>query len=721
MATQEEILAEIKRRGLKTPKQRAIEAEIARRGLTVPGGILGDAARRKQIEAETASDQQTDTRAVQELPEIGFSGLLRGEDPLTVAKIASALAVTTDPREMGNILTSTLPHIGITEDEQGNLLASNNRNGVQTVINKPGASPIDLIQGVSTAAAFTPAASVTGGMGTTAPRVIAGMGTAGLTQTAIESLQEQLGGEMDADEIAIATALGGAAEVVLPAINAYRNARQAKQADLATNLPLSQMEEAAPAVQQAQEATGAIKNITGEEVGLFPAQQTLIPAEVLKIRVLPQLEAGSRTALNNLNRQNEQAHNATVKLIDAMLPEVNSGAPMKLKTAAQRAIDAQKEVRKEAAKFGEAISASDALDLGRDVNIGRIQTMLDDLFEESTQGGPLETMVNTFRRRLTPREGRDYLTYQQLQRAKKEMDDKINKSPVSPDAPDPSIKGKIMELKKALVEEMNAASPAYKKASEVFAEQSPAVEQLQASMIGRIANVSDKQLKNIAAEIFNPRTTAKDITRTRQVIESVDPSAWQSIVRNELDFRVGSVTTAISEQGADAVANLPALLKREIFGPAGGRKREVLLRSMTKQQRENFKYLETVLSRASVGRVTNSLTAEKGAFIRELRGRLGVFKDVLTMPIKTIQETGDASLFNRNVRAITEIMFNPKWQPRLNEIRSLPNNSPAAARAMAQLVDDAMPSVMESMGEQQEEINTRVEESISDVREQANR
>ena len=70
-------------------------------------------------------------------------------------------------------------------------------------------------------------------------------------------------------------------------------------------------------------------------------------------------------------------------------------------------------------------------------------------------------------------------------------------------------------------------------------------------------------------------------------------------------------------------------------------------------------------------------------------GKLGVLKDVFTRPIKTIQDTGDSSLFDRKVKSLARIMFDKKWQPEISKIRKLDPKSPAAARAMSQLLNRA--------------------------------
>lgn len=147
----------------------------------------------------TGSERQT--RATRELPEIGAGGLLFGEDKARAAAITPALLTATDPQEMAKILQSNFENIGIQSDEKGNLIAANNKTGTKVVLNKPGVSQIDILQGLGIAAAFTPAGRVAG--------AVKLGGAAGATSAGIEALQALSGGEFDASQVAIDAVTAG--------------------------------------------------------------------------------------------------------------------------------------------------------------------------------------------------------------------------------------------------------------------------------------------------------------------------------------------------------------------------------------------------------------------------------------------------------------------------------------------------------------------------------
>ena len=147
----------------------------------------------------TGSDRET--RATEELPELGQGGLLSGEDKVKAAAITPALLTATDPREMAEILSSNFDSIGISFDEKGNVMASNNKTGARVVLNKPGVSQIDILQGLGLGAAFTGASAVKG-----AAKVA---GATGLTSATIEAVQALSGGEFNAEQVAIDTVTAG--------------------------------------------------------------------------------------------------------------------------------------------------------------------------------------------------------------------------------------------------------------------------------------------------------------------------------------------------------------------------------------------------------------------------------------------------------------------------------------------------------------------------------
>ena len=141
-----------------------------------------------------------------DLPEILDSGVFSTVPKTKAAKLAGLLAVTTDPMEMARIIEAQdMDDIAITynitEDQQPYPVITNRKSGVQTVLNRPGMSKMDVMQGLTGAAMFS-----LGGAGSSV--VKEALRNAAI-QGGIETAQEGQGGDFSIGETALAGGLGG--------------------------------------------------------------------------------------------------------------------------------------------------------------------------------------------------------------------------------------------------------------------------------------------------------------------------------------------------------------------------------------------------------------------------------------------------------------------------------------------------------------------------------
>lgn len=79
--------------------------------------------------------------------------------------VTAAMLTTTDPAEIAQILQAQNPDVGISYAPDGAVLATNNANGKTAVINRPGISYMDVVQGLGLVAAYSPAGRVATGAG----------------------------------------------------------------------------------------------------------------------------------------------------------------------------------------------------------------------------------------------------------------------------------------------------------------------------------------------------------------------------------------------------------------------------------------------------------------------------------------------------------------------------------------------------------------------------
>lgn len=166
------------------------------------------------------------------LPELQSSGLLAGEDKLKTAGVIPAVLTATDPNEIAQILTTNFPNVGVTYNRgpEGDVypVLVNNETGAATVINRPGVSALDVMQGLGLAAAYTPAGKASSILG-------AGV-KAGLTGGAIEATQSASGGEFDPENIAMDMVFGAGGKAIENSLSALFRAIKGRPSQSADEL-----------------------------------------------------------------------------------------------------------------------------------------------------------------------------------------------------------------------------------------------------------------------------------------------------------------------------------------------------------------------------------------------------------------------------------------------------------------------------------------------------
>lgn len=234
---------------------------------------------------------------------------------------------------------------------------------------------------------------------------------------------------------------------------------------------------------------------------------------------------------------------------------------------------------------------------------------------------------------------------QMLHLAKVKIDREINKE-VTSRAPD-AFRIKVMtESKNDLLNVADTFSPDYQKGRAIYEEGSPAIEKLQGSPIGRIANLSDDRIKNVSQVLFDTaQTDPKVIRKMARRFSEEDPEAWRRVIRNEMERRLDQV-------GADRTTStfFNQILKKDrdfkLFfsateGMPGTRKALVDMRRAFKDLIPPERGVK-----ASAFRASQSLDQKRN------------FIDAAKSEITALG-------INRRDKAIAEIITNPRWHEEL--------------------------------------------------------
>lgn len=313
-------------------------------------------------QAFTGSERET--RATEELPELQNSGLLAGLDiPVTQrAAISAALSTMTSPDEIAQTLQNISPDIGIQYDEKGNIIAANNRTGARAVINKPGVSGLDVAQATAIGSAFTPAgrlSAATGG-GIARQAAVGALGSAA-TQAVIEGGQAAAGGEFNADEVALAGALGGGVPLVAGAagraVDAGRRGIQAMrgtpggqseivQAAERANIPLMTTDIAEPST-----FIGKSAQMAGERIPLAGTGGLRATQQEARQRAVQELGARYPTPsadqiINSLKSQTSKVKQAAGQRYQELVPQIDQLGPIQYARTTSAIDDAIAELSK---------------------------------------------------------------------------------------------------------------------------------------------------------------------------------------------------------------------------------------------------------------------------------------------------------------------------------------------------------------------------------------
>jgi len=659
----------------------------------------------------TGADRET--RATKELPELGKGGLLSGEDVSSVAKIAPVLLTTTNPSEIGKILESNFPNIRIQEDEKGNLIAGNNATGTRVVINKPGVSQLDILQGLGITAAFLPSAKIAGiglkganaTLGLTGKQLAKGAALSGATESVIQGAQELTGGDFDVEDVAISAGIGGLAEGAVPAIQAIRESSRLGK----TGVAASDLADVGESVAKADKAIKGVKDATGIDVPLFEGQKTQIPSTLEKQSFIAQLPAGSKKALTEIRNQNKQVGKSVDKVID-LIADSNAlvTGPSKFREASSKVLSAAKKERADATRPLYTAAFKESTESGSKINLSPVRRFINSEIKNLVEDDPATIALKSFINRLKGTKTKATkastildssgnpvvqaveskvkpLTLEQLQSAKLTTDAQIDKmGGLVPNSSQKNAKRLLNEAEAIYRDQIGKISPKFAEANKLFAQMSPKIEKIENSILGKISKLDDVGLKTASRKMFDAAETNPAVMiNAKKAINKVDPDAWNQLLRTELERRIGSIKSTADNINME---NLPGQLSRAIFG--NNKQRKVLLNAVDGEMKKNLLFLETVLNRAKLGRPGGSQTAAREEIKSEIKGgAIQGIRNLFQSPIKSVIDIGSDASFNKKVKKLADVIFNPKWQSKMKKLRALSVNSPASARAMTQLLD----------------------------------
>ena len=124
---------------------------------------LRDRQRRQSMDPEMIRYSEEVQRAKRDVPEISMTGvesiMTPGTEGQAKGALAAAVGLTTfDPWEFGQVLMQQDPNIGVVQTPEGEFLAINRQTNKMVSLNRPGLTPIDVMQMIGTVTSLAPSA-----------------------------------------------------------------------------------------------------------------------------------------------------------------------------------------------------------------------------------------------------------------------------------------------------------------------------------------------------------------------------------------------------------------------------------------------------------------------------------------------------------------------------------------------------------------------------------
>ena len=350
-------------------------------------------------------------------------------------------------------------------------------------------------------------------------------------------------------------------------------------------------------------ATNALMSMAKKHgIDLTPAEATGLQSLISRQELLRDLPASADRIQKFLNTRSDQVRKAALNLFEDIAPKVKSperayrggieAANRKHEQLILRRHSKTNRIYKEA--FSEQKNPADLKPVIDKLegwrNIGtkedlvggatkEQEAMIDNILSELTVESPVAGMGQT-----------NKTSVEALHQVKLKIDKMIDAIPESPSAKQKFDDRILNDVKKSLVAQMGKASPKYEKARALFEKLSGPIDEFSKTFAKDIGSLDPKKAKRVGAILFGETSSPLEIKHARSMISSVDPQAWNGVVRGYLEqvFNKG-----LKDSSIGATGNIGGMYRKAIFGNKDVRSK--LRAALTPQQYKGVSDLMTVL------------------------------------------------------------------------------------------------------------------------------
>jgi len=589
-----------------------------------------------------------------------FSSMTDGMkgDLVPSLKAAAGMFLSSSDPQRVDILKKQFPELAFDVDSKGNVIIEHPEQG-RFMLNKPGASGRDVLETAEGIIPYYPAAR--GAMGLKAPaavKIAAGGAGAGATSVGLDVASEAFGSEQGIDPWKAGAAAAG--EMLLPATGSLL-----RKAFGSRGMGASEMQGLTKEGLQ-----GTIDAAKAVKVDLFPAQKTQVMSALEKQSLLANLPGSAQKAGVALREQNRQVYDAVTSFMEAIAPpSAVSTGPAKFRTASEKLRENLIKVRRERASplYREAFGE------GTQVDTTPVSESIKAITDKFPAGGKISAPVARIGKMIDQAGG----DLEKLHNVKTEIDQVIETGLGANGAPlKGTAKAKLEEIKHALLDVMDEASPGYRAARETFEKESGAVNAFDQTVLEQARKTKDTNLKTLAPKIFDAAETNPEVVKqTREMIDAVDPEAYDQLLRVELERRIGK-----TKPPSEGIQNTPSQMLNAIFG--NEKQTRVLMNALRPEQQKFASNLFLTLKAASGGRPSNSFTATRQQAVEELTkgGAWNWLTRWITAPGQTLRGVGLEMASRNRQAAIAKIMYDPSYTKDVEAAMRLMKTDPSAGQ-----------------------------------------
>ena len=642
------------------------------------------------------------------------------------SKLMSGLLMSVDPQQKMDVIKAHIPEATFLQREDGSVIVK--VKGQNFWLDKPGVSAAGTVKSLVELGFYVPAMKA-GAIFKGFTRLITGGAANAGTSAALDLAAQDFGSEQGVNPVRAgvmfsAGVLGEALPMTIHTLSKRAAVKHSGGHEV-------DLDAAPPAIKEAETLQAKVKDFFGVEFPLFRAQKTNSPTALAEQEAMLSNSLGVTASKEALKEQNQAASAVVDAFVDELIP-LSLNANLRVHQAAGKAMDLAKATRKQQTSpiytaatdnpTGVAVNIQTTLDLlnqskvglPKDGKVHKILTKVNGLLHNKVKlppGTATPSSLAKLRRggpHPTPKPKVEKLIPatdpKLLHNAKVEIDALL--AAKGDKALDNHVASKLLTIQQELTKTLKAQVPGYEKAAAEYARLSIPVDELFNSQIGTLAHMKPATVDRVRAAIFAPGVSPETQRHTRSIITNVDPEAWQMILREQVLDRVSSAAVPIGE------ASKSRILYRALGG-GSDKKTNILRNALSPKEKSSYDIVMSILEQGSKGTppVVKPNVVPKNAGVSEaVSGQIvgrdiasqGVFTRLIVNPFKWLTNT------DANVIKLSKVMFDPKWNSQLRDIKKMGTKSEKSYRALlvllGQVEDDRVnqnPVVEDTEQEQQ--------------------